>query len=120
HKQAVRLTIGNAVTPSELNEIEREIDQAIVIGISPENLTSDVEKGILDPETAANAKLYPEGTTEKAQKAHAERLKMIQAAQAPRGVGDLQVVPNDEEKIDKIKADDTTGDLEKDKRGDGK
>jgi hypothetical protein len=92
-KRALSLLIGDSVSNDQLQAAYQEIDTLEVID-DPEQLLSDLEAGIVDPETASKARLYPEGVVAKAQTAHIERAKAIAMAQAAanpaaRGVNDM-------------------------------
>jgi len=90
-KRTVHLVMGNRVSDEDLTKMEKEIDDADFTIIDPDIIEKDVEQGILSAKDAAKAKNYPEGTTEEAQKEHAERLARIKEAQAgpeARGVAD--------------------------------
>lgn len=103
-KVAVDKRLGHKVDSDVLKQIHSEIDTAEVIFHEPEELSRDVELNLIDPETASKAKGYPEGTVEKAQKAHAERVARIAESQAKaRGVEDMAGLENTsrEEKMEK-------------------
>jgi hypothetical protein len=87
--------IGSNISKQTLDIIDKEIDSADVIVSDPEELRRDVELGLIDPETASRAKSYPEGVIEKAQQAHAERVKRIAESQMKaRGAEDLGGIEN--------------------------
>ena len=103
-KIAVDKRIGSKVSSETLEKIQKEIDTADVIFHSPEELSRDVELTLVDPETASLAKGYPEGSVEKANTAHAERVKRIAESQSKaRGATDLSGLENvsREEKMNK-------------------
>jgi hypothetical protein len=90
-KRTVTLVMGNRVSDEDLAKMQKEIDDADFTIIDPGIIEKDVEQGILSAEDAAKAKNYPEGTVQKAQAEHAERLARIKEAQAgpeARGVAD--------------------------------
>ena len=91
-KQIINLTIGPKVSDAELQAMYDEVDNAAIVDTDPKVLALDVERGILDVDTASTARGYPAGTAEKAKKDAADRQAMIMAAQtnmAARGVPDL-------------------------------
>lgn len=81
-KSASKLLMGINAPPDKLATINKEIDNAMFLSVDPEVMSRDIENGVLDPETAAKAKLYPDGTAEKAQEARKIRLAEIAAAQS--------------------------------------
>ena len=81
-KRIADVTLGNKITHEKLQKIHTEIDAADIIDTDPEIIIKDVEVGILDLETASQARGYPKGTVEKAKQDHAERLARINEAQA--------------------------------------
>lgn len=91
-KRIAQLSVGRKVSAQTLANIEKEIDDAKAYTIDPKIIASDVEKGILDLETAAELRGYPPGTPQKAAMDHANRLARISKAQAEkmaaRGVPD--------------------------------
>ena len=103
-KVAAGKRLGSKISLDTLKTIENEIDKADVIFYDPEELSRDVELTLIDPETASRAKGYPEGSVQKAQEAHAERVKRIAESQAKaRGASDLSGLENvsREEKMNK-------------------
>ena len=105
-RKAALVLVGNDATERELSSIMDEIDNAEVLAVDPDVIRSDVEANLVDPRTASVARLYPEGSAEKAEKAHAERVERIAASQqkgtgtvlknpAARGVDDLSTDPNE-------------------------
>lgn len=79
-----------------IEEARKEILDAEVLGVTPDDIRADVEIGLLDKETASQARLYPKGSVAKAKVEHIERIKFIQAAQtsqdlnaSARGIDDL-------------------------------
>jgi hypothetical protein len=99
-KRIVRKDIGTEVSAATLDEINDELDDAIIVIADPETIQKDIEAGIVSPETASLARGYPKGDVDKANVAHAERLYRIAmmqseggAAAAARGVIDQAVDP---------------------------
>lgn len=80
-KKIALLTLGNSVTVETHCEIERELDVSIAPYCDVDTISSDVEDGILSPETAAKIRLYPKDEAAKAKEAHLEKLKDIQLSQ---------------------------------------
>lgn len=93
--QATRLLVGTHVPNKKLQDIHKEIDDAVVINIDPEVIKTDHEGSLVSDETASRARLYPEGEVAKAREDHSLRIARIQAAQTPpdnpaaRGLADL-------------------------------
>lgn len=102
-REVVEITVGSKVSRETLDLINIEIDKADVIS-EPEDLTRDVELGLISLETASKSKGYPDGEVEKAKVDHAERVARIAESQAKaRGVADLGGVADASrsEKLDK-------------------
>ena len=102
-REVADITLGTKVSRKTIDIINKEIDGAEVIS-EPEDLTRDVEIGLIDLETASKSKGYPSGTVEKAKKDHADRVARIAESQAKaRGVNDLGGIQNTsrEEKLGK-------------------
>jgi len=90
YKLASETLLGSRVPNTTLEKIQREIEAAEVIVSDPEELSRDVELGLVDPQTASTAKGYPKDSYAKAKLAHAERVERIAASQAKaRGTPDL-------------------------------
>lgn len=90
YKLASETLLGSRVPNSTLEKIRREIEAAEVIVSDPEELSRDVELGLVDPQTASTAKGYPKDSYAKAKVAHADRVKRIAESQAKaRGTPDL-------------------------------
>jgi hypothetical protein len=81
-KQIASINLEGKIEIAKLKKIYKEIDAAPVVTADPQIIALDVDKGILDRETAAAARLYPPGTVEKAKIEHAERLREIMIAQS--------------------------------------
>lgn len=95
-KEAAEITLGHRVSDETLEKIRKEIDTAEVIVIDPDVIRIDLENGLVSAKTASEARLYPKGDFELAQKEHAERAAAIVAAQsnmAARGASDLDPDP---------------------------
>lgn len=80
-KRIVSVTLGHKLSAEILAQINKELDSAELIAVDPETLRLDMEGGLVDPETASKARLYPKGSVEKAAKYHAERAARIVMAQ---------------------------------------
>lgn len=111
-KQVAAIMLGARVDSNTMKKILKEIDTAEVVNVIPDQLLNDVKAGLVDPETASLARMYPEGTVEKAQEYQAKRLKLIQEAQTPkseqtmgnpaaRGIPDASVNPDGEADLEK-------------------
>ncbi len=88
-REVVEITVGSKVSRETLDAINDEIDKADVIS-EPEDLTRDVELGLIGLETASKSKGYPDGEVEKAKVDHADRVARIADSQAKaRGISDL-------------------------------
>ena len=95
-KEVIEITLGHRVTNEELQKARQEIDDADVIVIDPEVIASDLENGLVSAKTASEARGYPKGDVEIAQKEQATRAAAIVAAQsrsAARGAEDLDPDP---------------------------
>ena len=96
--------VGSKVSQETREKINAEIDAAEVVYSDWEELNRDIELNLIDPETASQGKGYPEGVVEKAQEAHAERVKRIAESQMKaRGAEDLSglAASSRDEKMDK-------------------
>lgn len=82
NKLIADLVVSTRVPPDVLIKIKQEIDAAKGGSSDPKTINSDVENGILGPETAAELRGYPKDEVAKAQAAHADRLARIAAAQS--------------------------------------
>src|SRR5215471_2323072 len=117
-KLIAKIMLGSRVSIETLRKIFKEIDNAEVIDVDPKQLLDDVDKGLVDPKTASEARGYPEGSVDKAQTYQSERLALIQKAQTPlngqgqgdgqpinpaaRGNPDAAVNPTDAAKLEKV------------------
>jgi len=81
-KQIARVTLGTKVEPETMEQINAEIERAVVIEVDAETVRNDHEAGFVSTETASKVRGYPEGEAEQAAKDHAERLARIAAAQS--------------------------------------
>ena len=95
-KKGLRVLLEEGTDAKLFTQMLDEIDASEVLGATPDDLRKDAELGLVDLETASSARLYPEGSVQKAKKDHAERIARIQAAQTAnsmnadaRGVPDL-------------------------------
>lgn len=102
-KQIVELTIGNRTPQAIIDKINQEIEKAPAIVSNHDNLDADLEKGLVDAETASQIRCYPKGVVKTAQEEMAKRLELIQKSQTDpaRGVKDTQPNPTLQDKIDK-------------------
>ena len=111
-KQIATINLEGKIEINKLRQIYKEIDAAPVVVGDPNVIGNDVDRGILDRETASRARLYPSGTVERAEIEHAKRLREIMLAQSPmknagaRGVNDLAIQQNG--KDEKVLANDNT------------
>lgn len=129
-KRIARLSVARSVSVETLAKIDKEIEAAKGYTVDPEVIAKDVEIGILDLETGAELRGYPEGTPEKAADDHAERLARIAESQASakpdpnaaaRGIADQDENPAGGGKQEKKKSLDTSADgkVADKQRGDG-
>lgn len=87
------ILLRNKVSDQVLKTINAEIDKNEVIA-PPDQISTDVQNGIVSAETASEILGYPPGEIDKANAEHSDRLARIaisqsQGAAAARGVGDL-------------------------------
>ena len=95
-KEVIEITLGHRVTNEVLQKARDEIDNADVIVIDPEVISTDMENGLVSAKTASTARGYPEGDVVVAQKEQATRAAAIVSAQskmAARGAEDLDPDP---------------------------
>ena len=95
-KEVIEITLGHRVTNEVLQKARDEIDNADVIVIDPDVLSTDIENGLVSAETASTARGYPKGDVVKAQAEQATRAAAIVSAQskmAARGAEDLDPDP---------------------------
>jgi len=113
-KQVTKILLGNKIALETLNTIQSEIDSATVIVSDPDELSKDIEQGIVSLETASLAKNYPPGEVEKAAKDHADRIERIAESQAQaKGVpemGGLGNASKDQKQNTDMNNDNTTAD----------
>lgn len=106
-KDIINILQGSKVSVEELEKMLREVDAAAYLTSDPDIVINDLNAGLVGPELASEARGYPEGEVEKAQKAAEERATAIAQAQAKgnpgsdgltnpgaRGVPDLAIEPN--------------------------
>jgi len=87
-KRIADLLLLHRYPPEMMEKIYKEIDESETVDIAIDQLTKDVQTGILDPDYAGKLRGYPEGTAKKAQEAQVKRLEMIKKAQQPeQGMG---------------------------------
>lgn len=67
------IALSHKVNTETMEEINTEIDKAVVIATDPEKLQKDFELGLVSGETASVASGYPSGESEKALKDKADR-----------------------------------------------
>lgn len=95
-KTVVSLLIGNKVSATQLNAINKEIDDAQIIVTDPEILNQDHEAGFVSTATASQIRGYADGEVEQAKKDRAERAAAVALAQSKagaRGVSELSGDP---------------------------
>jgi hypothetical protein len=91
-KKMAEILIGTEVSAEDLQEILEEIDAANYTTGSSEEISSDIEHGLVSLETASAARGYDKNEIEQAKEDHAERLARIQTSQSKnesRGNNDL-------------------------------
>jgi hypothetical protein len=94
-KHVAHILLGNNIALEVLEKIQKEIDNATVIVSDPDELSKDIEQGIVSLETASLSKNYPTGEIEKAAKDHADRVKRVAQSQGQAaGVPDLGGLAN--------------------------
>jgi len=94
-KRVATINVGAEVSLETLQKIHQDIDDAEVVVVDAQELKDDIEIGLIDLETAAKAKSYPENSVEKAKVDHAERTARIAESQAQaRGVTDMAGLAN--------------------------
>jgi hypothetical protein len=126
-KKAVDLLTSSSAPAEKVQEMFKEIEKADVIVIDSEIISTDIENGLVDTETASLARLYPPGSSEKAQEEKIVRLALISQAQskddtpmsAARGVKEADVTGDDAKLEKKASQDsDLTGSDKNKTRGD--
>lgn len=80
-KRLARTMLQSRVSEEVLLKIDKEIDNAPCASSDWQAIASDVQAGLVDPDTASRVRGYPDGTVEKAQAAQAKRLAMIAESQ---------------------------------------
>lgn len=92
NKAAIRTLLEGKVDEKTLATIDKEIDAATIIQIDATTIASDVQGGLVDPETASIARGYPKEASQKAEDYQARRAAAIvvsqtqgHAANAPSG-----------------------------------
>jgi hypothetical protein len=129
-KEIVTTTLGHKVSQETLKKIHLEIDGALQVVTTVDDIIKDHENGFVSTATASKIRGYSEKEAELAKQDHAERAARIVTAQmnaaaiknaASRGVDDLDSeddTPEDEKKRSR----DTSGDVDigKKVRGKGK
>ncbi len=84
-KRIAELLIGHRLSLAQINQMNKEIDDAEVIAPQVDKIEKDVPLGILSPADAAKIRGYPKNTVHDAQVAQAERIAIIAKSQAPAG-----------------------------------
>ena len=84
-KRIVKSVLDGKVNTDTINRINREIDAAKYVTGDFKAIASDFEIGIVDPETAAEARGYDPKLVEKAQAARVQRMADTAIAQTPGG-----------------------------------
>lgn len=84
-KRVAHLTIGDKLSKTSLDKIYAEIDKAKSVVSDPEEISKDVEDGLLSRELASQMKGYPDDQIEIANKEHADRAARIAIAQSLKG-----------------------------------
>lgn len=88
HKMIADKMLSRRLSRDQFEALLKEIDGLEVVFADYLAIQSDMEQGLVDPETASLARGYPKGTVAKAKEAHAERVALIAASQAPgQGTG---------------------------------
>ena len=101
-KGSITMLLSNNVNDEKLDEMLDEIDKLDIVVTSPKILDADVEAGLIDSETVAELKHYPDDSVAKAQ---AERLaRAIAVAEAQnsevRGVPETNPMGKTQDAID--------------------
>jgi hypothetical protein len=109
-KQIATILVGHRVSREEMEKIHKEIDNAKVIIMDPEEIRADLEAGLVGNELASSLRGYPEGEVALATIDHENRITRIALAQskasndtlnASRGVKDADdgsITPAEEKK----------------------
>lgn len=91
-KKMAEILIGTDVSSDDLQTIFMEIDNATYSTGNVDDISSDLEHGVVSLETAAMARGYDSNEIEQAKKDHAERIARIAASQGAGARG----IDNDE------------------------
>lgn len=83
-KKLATTLLGASSSKETMEKIYGEIDKSPGFSSDPITIASDLQNGLVSNETASLLRGYPEGEAKKAEKDHENRLKRIQAAQAPK------------------------------------
>lgn len=86
-KRIVKSVLDGKVNTDTINKIAKEVDAADYVTGDFLAIASDFELGIVDPETAAEARGYDPKKVEKAQKARVQRMADTAIAQSSAGAG---------------------------------
>lgn len=84
-KLAARAVLNGKISKDNWQKIEKEIDAAKYVTGDWQSIKSDFELGIVDPETAAEARGYDPALVEKAQEARVKRMAETAIAQSVGG-----------------------------------
>lgn len=82
NKMIAETAIGTRVSPEVLAKIKQEIDNAKGGSSDAKSIASDVNVGILGPETASTLRGYPDGEVQAAMQHRVQRLALIAQAQS--------------------------------------
>jgi hypothetical protein len=83
-KKLATTLLAASSSKETMDKIYGEIDKSPGFSSDPITIASDIQNGLVSTETASQLRGYPEGEAKKAEKDHADRLKRIQDAQAPK------------------------------------
>ncbi len=119
--------LGNTAPEARLTAIVNELEKLETVVVDTDNLSRDIENGLVSTKTASLLRGYPEDEAEKAEEEKIERAREIALAQSAaketpddnpgaRGVDDLSADPKEEVKSERTNPDGTA----KRKRGKGR
>ncbi len=80
-KQALITYLADKVDASEVAEICKEVDEAVVVQMDADTISKDIQGGLLSPDTGCVARLYPKEEAKKAEEYQARRAAMVVVAQ---------------------------------------
>jgi hypothetical protein len=128
-KEIVSTTIGHKVSQETLKKIHTEIDSALQVVTTVDDIIKDHEHGFVSTATASKIRGYSEKEAELAKQDHAERAARIVTAQmnaagiknaAARGADDLDDEEDDSAKEEKKQSRDSSSDVDISKKVRGK